>query len=154
MTGPTISYRTSFRRQRESRLTAPPSPPCASVAPQAVAAPTVTPIARALALAHQVERLVEAGGLKDYREAARQLGMCGSHMTHVTNLLRLSPGIQEAILLGHLDVTERGLRPICALTLWDDQLESLEHSCGRRRPARALPHGDEHLLEREAVLPG
>jgi hypothetical protein len=74
-----------------------------------------------LALAHHVERLVEAGVLKDYADAARQLGMAKSHMTHVTNLLRLAPDIQEAILMGRLEVTERSLRATCALINWNSQ---------------------------------
>jgi hypothetical protein len=78
-----------------------------------------------LALAHHVERLVEAGVLKDYADAARRLGMAKSHMTHVTNLLRLAPDIQEAILLGRLDVTERALRPVCGRLAWDEQRDSL-----------------------------
>jgi hypothetical protein len=44
-----------------------------------------------------------------------------SHVTHVKNLLRLAPDIQEAILLGRLDVTERALRPVAVLRHWGDQ---------------------------------
>ena len=116
MNGATIRFRVQFVRQRESRLVTPPAAAYASVLPQGgrpVAAGTATPIARLLALAHHVERLVEAGELKDYAEAARRLGMAKSHMTHVTNLLSLAPDIQEAVLAGRLTMTEHALREVC-----------------------------------------
>jgi hypothetical protein len=119
-----VRFKVQFGRQRESRLTAQPSPPSALVAASdasVVAAPTTTAIARLLALAHLVERLVEAGELKDYAHAARQLGMAKSHMTHVTNLLSLAPDIQEAILNGQLVIAEQRLRGSCRLTAWGDQ---------------------------------
>jgi hypothetical protein len=78
-----------------------------------------------LALAHHVERLIDAGVLKDYADAARQLGMAKSHMTHVTNLLRLSPEIQEALLTGAVDATERALRPVWSQLAWDAQARTL-----------------------------
>jgi len=123
MTGPTISYRTSFRRAPESRLTAPSTTSAAPVAtPGPAISPTAaTPIARLLALAHLVERLVEDGDLKDYADAARQLGMAKSHMTHVTNLLSLAPEIQEAILEGRLATTEHSLRPAGRILDWASQ---------------------------------
>lgn len=127
MSGPTVSYEVSFGRGRESRLTAQTSPPCASVERlERPAAPTspATPIARLLALAHHIERLVEAGELKDYAEAARRLGMAKSHMTHVTNLLSLAPDIQEAILGGRLDTTEHALRGVCRQLTWQAQREA------------------------------
>jgi hypothetical protein len=134
MTGPTVTYKVDFARRPESRLTAPPAPPCAPTTATAEApdaAPAASPIARMLALAHHVERLVEAGVLKDYADAAHRLGMAKSHMTHLTNLLRLAPEIQEAILSGSLDVAERALRSMCSQLEWDAQaraLASVRHS--------------------------
>jgi len=128
VSGPTISYTVSFRRQRESRLTAPPSPPFVPLAQLDAPArpmPAATPIACQLALAHLVERLIDAGELKDYAEAARRLGMAKSHMTHVTNLLSLAPDIQEAILAGQLATTEHALRSVCCLVTWQAQRDSL-----------------------------
>jgi len=121
MTGPTVTYRTSFRRKPESRLTAPPATACAPVAQTeapATAAPAATTIARLLALAHLVERLVEAGDLKDYAEAAKRLGMCKSHVTHVMALLQIAPDLQESIVMGRLMITEQELRPICRERDW------------------------------------
>ena len=40
--------------------------------------PSVSRVARQLALAHYIDRLVEKGGIKDYAEVARLLGIsCG-----------------------------------------------------------------------------
>ena len=128
MTGPTVTYKVDFGRRSESRLTAPPAPPCAPTTAAARApnvAPAATPIARLLAAAHQVDRLIDAGVLKDYADAAYRLGIVKSHMTHVTNLLRLAPDIQEAILLGRLDVSERALRPVLRALLWSEQHDAL-----------------------------
>jgi len=134
MSGPTISYTVSFQRQRESRLTASPSPPCAPVAQPdapARAGPVATPIARQLALAHLIERLVEAGELKDYADAARRLGMCKSHITHIMNLLSLAPDIQETIFAGALSSSEARLRPVVAIVAWAGQRGLVPHRCAR-----------------------
>jgi hypothetical protein len=131
---PSITYKVDFGRRPESRLTAPPAPPCA---PTTAAAPAATPIARMLALAHHVERLVAAGVLKDYADAARQLGMAKSHMTHITNLLRLAPDIQEAILAGRLDTTERALRPVARLLAWTDERTTLSSITDSGNPQQA-----------------
>ena len=53
--------------------------------------PSVSRVARQLALAYHVERLIEDGVLKDYAEAARVLGITRARMTQVTNLLNLAP---------------------------------------------------------------
>ena len=133
MTGPTVTYRTNFRRQRESRLVSTPAPPSAHGpphdAPAHVAAPA-TPIARLLALAHHIERLVDAGELKDYADAARRLGMCKSHVTHVVGLLQLAPGLQESIVTGRLMTAEQALRPICRERDWKVQEQLLGCSRG------------------------
>ena len=144
MTGPTVTYRTSFRRAPESRLTVPPQTPAPFAAAGTVTSPTTaTPIARLLALAHHVERLVEAGELKDYAEAARRLGMAKSHMTHVTNLLTLAPDIQEAMLFGQLSSAEHVLRSVCRHVSWFDQrqLAGRPRKCTRRRPLPASAAG-------------
>lgn len=130
MTGTTVRFRVKFGgKGRESRLTATTSSvPRATTCPVAdwPAAAPATPIARLLALAHHIERLVEAGELKDYAEAARLLGMAKSHMTHVTNLLSLASEIQEAILTGELVATEHAMRPVCSRLTWSEQRQRLD----------------------------
>ena len=87
-------------------------PEVRAVVPVAPAIPTPPPptrIARQLALAHFIERLVEAGALKDYAEAARRLNVSRARLTQIANLRWLPCGVQERILGGER-VSERELR--------------------------------------------
>ena len=99
MSGVTVRYQVKFRDEvpKVDDDVTPPPP---------------TRAARMLALAHHVERLVDRGKLKDYAEAARMLGVSRARMAQVMNLLVLSPEIQEEILLGTLQVSERRLREV------------------------------------------
>jgi len=63
-----------------------------------------------LALAHHIERLIEAGELSGYSEAARSLGLTRARLTQVMSLLLLAPNTQERLLLGDLRASERALR--------------------------------------------
>ncbi len=78
-------------------------------------------VARMLALAHHVERLIEAGELESYSAAAKALGLTRARLTQVMNLLLLAPAIQGRILLGRLDASERALRAVGAEADWDRQ---------------------------------
>ncbi len=77
--------------------------------------------ARMLALAHHVERLIEACELAGYAEAARSLGLTRARLTQVMGLLLLAPEIQERILVGDLRASERRLRPVAAEPCWERQ---------------------------------
>ena len=90
--------------------------------------------ARMLALAHHVKRLVEAGELTDYAEAARNLGLTRGRLTQVMNLLLLAPETQERVLVGDVRATERSLRRTVAEPVWDRQLSRLTVA-PRRKPA-------------------
>ncbi len=85
-------------------------------------------VARLLALAHRIDRSVEAGVIADYAETARRLNLTRARVTQITNLLLLAPEIQEAILDmprvadGHDPFTERQLRPITSEPDWNKQL--------------------------------
>ncbi len=85
-------------------------------------APVTSRAARMLALAHHVERLVEAGDIASYADAARALGLTRARMTQVMNLLTLAPELQERVLTGELRVTERALRAAVAEPNWQKQL--------------------------------
>lgn len=75
-----------------------------------------------LALAHHIERLVDAGELPGgYADAARTLGLTRARLTQVMNLLLLAPEIQEQILVGGLDLTERGFRQAVRTPAWAEQ---------------------------------
>ena len=79
-------------------------------------------LARMLALAHHVERLVEAGELESYSAAADALGLTRARLTQVMNLLLLAPAVQERVLFGHGRATERSLRSTVGKANWTKQL--------------------------------
>ncbi len=77
--------------------------------------------ARMLALAHHVERLIEAGELTSYTEAARSLGLTRARLTQVMNLLVLAPEIQTQLIICASNASERSLREIVREPSWADQ---------------------------------
>jgi hypothetical protein len=84
-------------------------------------------VARLLALAHRLERLVRTGVVKDYAEAARLGHVTRARISQIMSLLYLAPDIQEMILF--LPRIERGgdpvvlheLLPIAAAPDWAKQ---------------------------------
>lgn len=72
-----------------------------------------------LALAHYVERLVEAGEIESYAEAARVLGLTRARLTQVMGLVLLAPEVQERVLMGELRTTERELRGVVNEVEWE-----------------------------------
>ena len=76
---------------------------------------------RMLALAHYIERLIEAGDLKGYADVAGKLEMSRARVSQVMNLLNLSPKNQEAILLGRVEVSERRVRGVLGEVEWGKQ---------------------------------
>ncbi len=82
--------------------------------------------ARMLALAHHVERLVEAGELESYSAAADALGLTRARLTQVMNLLLLAPEIQERILTGDLRASERRFRPVVGEACWEGQAQAVD----------------------------
>ena len=80
-----------------------------------------TRAARMLALAHHLDRLVEAGDLPDYAAAATALGVTRARLSQVLALLLLAPDIQERVLVGDLCASERDLRPVARTPCWADQ---------------------------------
>ena len=89
------------------------------------------PVARGaqmLAMAHLVERLVEAGDVPSYAHAARALGLTRARLTQVMNLLLLSPAVHERVLAGDVGATERSLRRLVREPEWGVQQEYLRSS--------------------------
>ncbi len=84
-------------------------------------------VARMLALAHRIDKMIRAGELRDLADAARTLGLTRARVTQIANLLLLAPAIQEAILdlplvtNGRDPVSERALRRIVAELDWNKQ---------------------------------
>jgi hypothetical protein len=73
--------------------------------------PVPSRVARMLALAHRVERLVESGRFRDFAHAARVFGVTRARMSQVMQLRYLPTPDQENILLGRTNPSERELRP-------------------------------------------
>lgn len=88
--------------------------------------PGPSKLARRLALAHAIDRLVEGGVLRTYGEAAQVLGVTSASMTQVNRLRFLCPTIQEAILTGDLAVRERVLWGVSARLGWEEQEEAFQ----------------------------
>ena len=63
----------------------------------AASAPTeqVPRIARTLALAHVMQRMIDRGEVKDQAELARMLGFTRARVTQMLDLTLLAPDIQE-----------------------------------------------------------
>ena len=74
-----------------------------------------------LALAHYVERLVDAGELESYAAAAHALGLTRARLTQVMKLVLLAPKIQERILLEDTRTSERALRSVVGEIEWKRQ---------------------------------
>lgn len=82
--------------------------------------------ARQLALAHEIERLIDAGELADYADLARRLGLSRARIAQVMGLLALSPAIQERVLLGQEQISSRSLRRAAGTVDWARQQQILE----------------------------
>lgn len=113
MSGATVRVR--FAKARTKR------PRAASKAPVPVRASGPTRLARTLALAHYIERLVEAGDLPDYATAAAALSVTRARLSQLLALPLLSPKAQERVLIGELRATERELRGMVTKADWSEQ---------------------------------
>ena len=92
------------RRQKDVSASLPPAPQAATPPPGP------TRLARMLALAYHVERLIDAGQLEDYAHAARVVGVTRARMSQVASLVNLPIEVQEAVLTGKCEKSERDLR--------------------------------------------
>ena len=82
--------------------------------------------AQMLALAYQMDRLIEIGVVRDRTEMARVTGFDDSRISQIMNLLWLAPDIQEALLVteiaeGRDGVTAKELMPIARCASWPEQ---------------------------------
>ena len=67
-------------------------------------------LARRLALAHYIERLIQDGRLRNYAQAAAVLGVTRARMSQLMDLALLGAEVQERVLLGLSRFCERDLR--------------------------------------------
>lgn len=82
--------------------------------------------AQMLALAHELQRLIDSREVADRATLAEQLGLTRARLTQILDLLLLAPDIQEDVLLcvapsGGRQVTERLLRRAANRPSWTSQ---------------------------------
>jgi hypothetical protein len=114
---------TLFRRQgrRVELSDTPPTPP----EPRA---PVRRPakVARMLALAHHLQRLIDQGPVADRAALARKLGLTRARVTQLLDLLLLAPDLQDWALaleaMGGVEpYSEKALRSLVGARSWLDQ---------------------------------
>ncbi len=104
------------RRGRATAFTSEPPPPREPVRRPAK-------VARLLAMAHKLQRLIDEGKVEDRAALARQLGVSRARITQILDLTLLAPDIQEEILFmeavdGVEPVSERGVRRVARCATW------------------------------------
>ena len=113
----------TLRRTRRGRATAftsePPPPPREPVRRPAK-------VARLLAMAHKLQRLIDEGKVEDRAALARQLGVTRARITQILDLTLLAPDIQEEILFrqavdGVEPLSDRTLRTVFRFEVWTRQ---------------------------------
>ncbi len=148
------------RRSGAGEDTEPKTPPEASTRPSKAA--------QTLALAHHLERLIEAGEARCVATISRELGLTRARLSQVMQLLRLAPELQEQILTGKIHCSERRLRPVVKEAAWNrqyaiatqSQLSALTRTSAiqktngvemptgpnaqEARTTPSTPHGDKH----------
>lgn len=90
------------------------------------ATPRPLAVARMLALAHEIVRLVDEGRFADLADAARLLGFTRARITQLVDLTPLAPAIQEAVLFaevgaGRDHTSGRRLRALVRMSDWRAQ---------------------------------
>ncbi len=108
------------QRARAVRLSRTPFPREGSAAPRPLH------VARMLALAHEIVRLIDDGTFADLADAARALGFTRARITQLVDLTLLAPEIQERLLFaetarGRDAVSERRLRRLVRRVSWAEQ---------------------------------
>jgi hypothetical protein len=117
----TVEIKVHLGRAHKGRLVLREGPP------PAAAKGRVPRVARLMALAIRVERLVREGTVRDYAEVARLGHVTRARVAQVTALLSLAPDLQEHVLYlpptgrGRDPISERDLRPIAAEIGWARQ---------------------------------
>ena len=88
---------------------------------------TIPRVARQLALAHQLQGMLDRGEVAHQKDLAAFAKVTRARVTQMMNLLLLAPDIQEEILFlprtihGRDPITERMVRTVCATPVWGEQ---------------------------------
>ena len=90
-----------------------PSPPPCKALPK-----PPSRVVQQLALAYKIEQMIEAGQIRDYADAARRRGITGARISQIAKLINLPGTLQEEILQGQRNVSERRLREHASHVTW------------------------------------
>lgn len=94
--------------------------------PKAAMPPRPSRAARMVALAHEMQRLMDRRDVKSHAELARLARVTRPRVSQLLDLLLLAPDIQEELLFAHTSsgqepITERSLRSIVRCSRWGEQ---------------------------------
>ncbi len=122
----TVQYKVRFRVGRKSRKQMEMGPEEPPPEPRGEAG-RIPRVARLMALAIRLERLLAESVVRDYADLARLGGLTRARLTQIMNLTLLAPNIQEEVLhlprvtSGRDPVVEPQLRDIAAVPDWRKQ---------------------------------
>ena len=126
-----ITYAVDFGAGRQGQrangmASSHPQPPAGEAT-----SPTISRIARLMALAIRFEGLVRECVIQDYAELARLGRVTRARMTQIMKLLDLAPDIQEQILFlpPVKGLNERNLRPVVSRIEWNEQRRLFQKIC-------------------------
>jgi DNA invertase Pin-like site-specific DNA recombinase len=86
--------------------------------------PSVPRITRLLALALQMEQMMQDGTVKNYSQLAQLGHVSRARISQIMNLLQVAPDIQEEILVGNLPqnrLRESAVRKLSGVISWSEQ---------------------------------
>ena len=122
-----MSQTVTIRRHVRFRTAQPKQTPCQQNVQPEETLGRIPRVARLMALAIRLERLIAEGRVPNYAGLARLAHVSRARVTQIVNLTLLARDIQEAILFlppvhqGPDTIIERDLRPIAAELNWTRQ---------------------------------
>ncbi len=122
-----MSQTVTIRHRVRFRVAQPKQAPCQQNVQSEETRGRIPRVARLMALAIRLERLIAEGRVPNYTALARLAHVSRARITQIVNLTLLAPDIQEAILFlppvhqGPDAIIERDLRPIAGEPDWTRQ---------------------------------
>ncbi len=122
-----MSQTVTIRRRIRFRMARPKQAPCQQNIQPEETLGRIPRVARLMALAIRLERLIVEGRVPNYAALARLAHVSRARITQIVNLTLLAPDIQEAILFlppvhrGPDTIIERDLRSIAGEPDWTRQ---------------------------------